>query len=314
MAAHHQSQNIFTRPMPPSHAHVLLDRAQQWTPSGASKMFDFSRFSGCIQMDVQHVVTGYIPAADADMPPDIGYRFNETFIQILNAMDPDFLVGYLNPEKRLGTTILTLTSIRTLFKTFFEDVKIEIPPAALNGQILSRVWTSETDDVTQSSIAEHLNSVYYHSFHRAYHSRLPLESLRGITARNSLSFARPSFVHVPLSFTEPEPDDMRSTVFVSDYLKDIFMIKSFSKTLRYTNSRTSHILSWNTLTDRVGAFYSIADAVAFHTQNVDIADCFTNYSQTITRLSAHLADVRFAVVCLDKFDLHHTTVSETTAW
>uniref|UniRef100_A0AAU7YAR4 Capsid protein n=1 Tax=Exserohilum turcicum partitivirus 2 TaxID=3229044 RepID=A0AAU7YAR4_9VIRU len=304
MATHQLINDIYNPVIPAYLAQDMLDKAQNNTHDGSAQMFKFSRFTGCTQMDVLHVITGYTVDPLISIEDKIGYRFNESFIQILNAIDPDFLLGYSPSGKSHGASSLQETTVRKLFQTFFADRKVAPPPAAINGQILSRVWTTDTDNVTQDMVLSNLRMVYYDSFHRAYHSRLPVDSLRGLSGRNSVSFANPSFLHLPLSFTEPETRDPRVTILPSDYLPDLFQLRLPYGHDRYDNTRTSHILSWNPTTRKIGAHESIAELTAFHSHSHEIISCFETTSDPIATLTELLSNVRVAIVCLDKFQLH----------
>jgi hypothetical protein len=282
----------------------MLDKAEHTTNDGCAPMFKFSRFTGCTQMDALHVITGFPDDTSASLESRIGYRFNESFLEILNAIDPDFLLGYTPTGKSHGASSLKETSVRKLFQTFFQDRKVAEPPAAINGQILTRVWTTDTGNVTQDMVLENLKLVYYDSYHRAYHSRLPVESLRTLTHRNSVSFANPSFLHLPLSFTEPETLDARVTILPSDYLPDIFQLRLPPHEDRYDNTRTCHILSWDIITGKKGAHESIAELIAFHKHSHEIISIFETNSDPIHELTNLLSSIRVAIVCRDKFLLH----------
>lgn len=265
-------------------------------------------------MDVQHVIVGFRSSSDSVNGSDSGYIINESTLEILNALDPDFLLGYQPTGKSHGASSLEDTSLRTLIRTFFEDTKLAPPPAAINGQILSRVWTTDTEDFTQDMALRYLQTVYFDSHHRAYHARLPIDTLRGLTARNSVSFARPSFLHLPLSFTDPETRDQRPTVFLSDYLLDIFHVKKPDEKQRYEYTRTAHILSWHLISDKVGIHESIAELLAYYMHSPDIVDLFTENNNVIDRLTLQLRDIRIAIVCLDKFNLLGTYDQSSNDW
>jgi len=314
MATHGLIFNTFNPSMPSFRIHEILDRAQNITLDNSAKMFQFSRFSKSVQIDVQHVITGYIAAHDVTETENTGYSVNAYTLSIVSKIDPDFLLGYSPNVHSHGAASLTDSSLRKMIRTFFEDNKLPPPPPAVNGQILTRIWTTDTNDIKQQEALDYLATTYYDSFHRAYHSRFPIDTLRRITARNSVSFARPTFLHVPLSFTEPETRESRSTVLPSDYLTDIFHYRSSLQDKKFLSDRTAHFLSWDVITNRTGAHDNFADLLGFHLHTAEIVRCFSNPANTLDLLEEALHSVRFAIVCLDKFTLHGQIPSADEAW
>lgn len=306
MAEHHTYRLKPSVEIPLNLGKTHLHEIARIIPRNYAEMFKFKRIPECKQIDVMNVITENDPSSLFTRNP-FGFNYGPQFLQLILRIDHKLFGQSIESKTKVGPKPLFQVALLKLCQTLGSQLqRVDLPPTLENLYIMNAFWSTQTHTFGTNSITKDLSAAYYHSHHRAYHTRLSVSDMRNLNEHNSMSLANPAFSYAPLGEQNFNVISTSNQIVLADWIDDINLFRKSRRNEDQIQQRRTLLTALHTPSGHKISAPSIGLIILMVVPSHVIIDLVQSDSPDLLLFTDQLKDWKFEIIICDKFHLHGT--------